>query len=44
MLKKGSEAAKEVAANTLSEVKNSMKINYFEDKELIQEHIRKYNG
>ena len=44
VLKKGSEAAKEVAANTLSEVKNSMKINYFEDKELIQEHIRKYNG
>jgi len=30
MLKKGSEKAREVAAQTLAEVKRSMKINYFE--------------
>lgn len=42
ILRKGSEAAKEVAARTLSDVKRSMKINYFEDKELIQAHIKKY--
>lgn len=42
ILRKGSEAAEEVAARTLSDVKRSMKINYFEDKELIQAHIKKY--
>ena len=31
ILKAGSEAAREVAAQTLSEVKRAMKINYFED-------------
>jgi tryptophanyl-tRNA synthetase len=35
ILQKGSCIAKEAAANTLSEVKRAMKINYFEDKELI---------
>ena len=29
MLKEGSEKARSVAANTLSEVKKAMKINYF---------------
>ena len=42
VLKKGSEAAREVAAKTLSDVKNAMRINYFEDQELIQRHIEKY--
>ncbi len=42
VLKKGSEAAKEVAAATLADVKASMKINYFDDPELIAEHIKKY--
>lgn len=42
VLKKGSEAAREVAAKTLSDVKNAMRINYFEDQELIQKHIEKY--
>ena len=36
MLKKGSETAEAVAAQTLAEVKAAMKINYFDDKELIQ--------
>lgn len=43
ILKKGSEAAKEVAAKTLAEVKAAMKINYFDDMELIKEQAMKYN-
>lgn len=44
VLRKGSEAAREVAAKTLSDVKDAMKINYFADQELIEEHIKKYQG
>ena len=36
MLKKGSEKAEAVAAQTLAEVKAAMKINYFDDTELIK--------
>lgn len=36
MLKKGSEKAEQVAAQTLHEVKAAMKINYFDDEELIK--------
>lgn len=42
VLKKGSEVAREVAANTLSEVKSAMRINYFEDAELIRAQSEKY--
>lgn len=42
MLKKGSEKARETASATMSEVKNAMKINYFEDKELINLQAEKY--
>ena len=42
ILKKGSEKAEAVAASTLDDVKRSMKINYFEDMELINEQIKKY--
>lgn len=42
ILKKGSEAAREVAANTLSEVRAAMKINYFDDGALIKEQAEKY--
>lgn len=42
ILKKGSDTAREVAAQTLSEVKHAMKIDYFEDMELIKEQSRKY--
>ena len=42
ILKKGSEAAREVAAETLSEVKNAMKIDYFADAELIKQQSEKY--
>ena len=42
VLKKGSIAAEQVAAQTLSDVKNAMQINYFEDQELIARHVEKY--
>ncbi len=42
MLKKGSEEARRVGGQTLKNVKNAMKINYFEDPELIEESQRKY--
>lgn len=42
MLKKGSEEARAVAAKTLDGVKQAMRINYFDDNELIQKHIEKY--
>ncbi len=43
ILKKGTEVAKEKAAQTLSEVKAAMKINYFDDAELIAEQAKKYS-
>lgn len=42
VLKKGSEAAREVAAQTLHEVKDAMRINYFDDVELIRAQSEKY--
>lgn len=44
ILKKGSETAREMAAQTLSEVKSAMRINYFEDDELIRAQSEKYEG
>ena len=44
LLRKGTEAAREVAAQTLSEVKSAMKINYFDDVELIKAQSEKYKG
>ena len=44
MLKKGCEVARETAAQTLSEVRSAMKINYFDDTELIAEQARKFRG
>ena len=42
ILKKGSEAARETAAQTLAEVKAAMQINYFEDAELIQSQAERF--
>jgi tryptophanyl-tRNA synthetase len=42
ILKKGSEKAESVAADTLRDVKESMKINYFEDQELINAQAEKF--
>ena len=44
ILKKGSDAAREVAAQTLSEVKHAMKIDYFEDTELISAQSARYTN
>ncbi|MBR3616785.1 MAG: tryptophan--tRNA ligase [Bacteroidaceae bacterium] len=42
LLQKGCEAARAVAADTLADVRRAMKINYFEDKELIEEQANKF--
>ena len=44
LLKEGSDHAREVAAGTLADVRRAMKINYFEDEELIAEQARKFRG
>jgi len=43
ILRKGSDTAREVAAQTLSEVKRAMKIDYFEDTAFIRAQSEKYN-
>lgn len=42
ILKEGSIRAQKVAADTLAEVKAAMKINYFDDQELIQAQAQKF--
>lgn len=42
ILKKGSEKAEAVAAQTLAEVRAAMKINYFDDMALIKEQAERY--
>ena len=44
ILKRGSDAARAVAANTLADVRSAMRINYFDDAELIAEQSRKFQG
>ena len=44
ILKKGSEVAEAVAAQTLADVKAAMKINYFDDGALIKEQMEKYGN
>ena len=44
ILRKGSEAARAVAAQTLHEMREAMKINYFDDAALIAEQSARYNG
>lgn len=43
VLRKGTAAAREVAASTLADVKKAMKINYFDDTDLINEQIKKFS-
>lgn len=43
ILKKGSEKAEAVAAQTLKEVKDAMKINYFDDKALIEAQAERFS-
>lgn len=42
ILRKGSEDAREVGANTMSEVREAMRINYFEDTELIRQQQERF--
>ena len=42
ILESGSKKAEKVANITIKEVKEAMRINYFEDKELIKSHVKKY--
>lgn len=42
ILHRGSEAAREAAAQTMDEVRNAMRINYFSDAGLIKEQSEKY--
>lgn len=44
ILKKGSDKAREVAAQTMDEVRKSMRIDYFEDQQLIQQQAEKYKA
>ena len=44
MLKNGCEVARATAADTLSDVKKAMKINYFDDAELIAEQVKRFSG
>lgn len=42
ILRRGSDAAREAAAQTMDEVRNAMRINYFSDASLIKEQSEKY--
>ena len=44
MLKRGCQDAREVAAATLDDVRRAMKINYFDDAELIAEQVKRFSG
>jgi tryptophanyl-tRNA synthetase len=44
ILKKGTEKARETAAQTMSEVRSAMQINYFDDKELIQSQAERFRA
>lgn len=44
ILREGSIEAEKVAAQTLKEVKDAMKINYFDDEELIKAQALRYNA
>ncbi len=42
MLQEGTKKAEAVAANTLASVKKAMKINYFDDADLINEQVKRF--
>ena len=44
MLRKGTEQAREVACQTMSEVRQAMKIDYFNDTELIRQHTEMFQS
>lgn len=44
ILAEGTAAAREIAKQTIAEVRHAMRIDYFEDKELIAEQAKRYRG
>ena len=44
ILADGTAAAREIAKQTIAEVRHAMRIDYFEDKELIAEQAKRYRG
>ena len=44
ILRKGTEQAREVAAQTMSEVRAAMRINYFDDEELIRSQAERFRA
>ena len=44
MLRKGCEVARAVAAETLSDVRKAMRINYFDDNDLLTEQVKRFSG
>lgn len=44
ILYNGSLEARKIAAETMNDIKRAMKINYFEDKDLIENQMMKYNS
>ena len=44
ILKRGTEQARETAAQTMSEVRSAMRINYFDDAELIRQQSEHYRN
>ena len=41
-MKQGCDVARAAAADTLSDVRKAMKINYFDDADLIAEQVKKF--
>jgi tryptophanyl-tRNA synthetase len=44
ILRKGTEQARETAAQTMDEVRRAMRINYFDDAELIQSQAERFRA
>ena len=44
ILRKGTEKARETAAQTMDEVRSAMQINYFDDQELIQSQAERFRA
>ena len=44
ILRRGTEKARETAAQTMSEVRHAMRIDYFDDAELIRRQAEHYAG
>ena len=44
ILRKGTEQAREVAAQTMDEVRKAMRIDYFNDSELIRQQVEAFKS